>query len=173
MHHAVTALTVLTSGLLLAATVPAAAAGKAQVNFIEPQQFTDAGRNGYDRDHALKSLGDYMQSLGARLPDGQTLNVDVTDVDLAGELRPWRGGYEVRVLRGGADWPHLNLRWSLQAEGRTLKSGEARLADPNYLFALRAVDRQAGGDLVFEKRMLRTWFEATFERPERPTPPTP
>ncbi len=170
MHHAaVTVLTALTSGLLLAAAAPAAAAGKAQVQFIEPQQFADAGRTGYDRDQALKSLGDYIQSLGARLPDGQTLSVDVTNVDLAGELRPWRGGYEVRVLRGGADWPQLSLRWSLQAGGRTLKSGEDRLSDPNYLFALRGVDHQAG-DLVFEKRMLRLWFETTFGRPSPTTP---
>lgn len=154
-------LSALAAGLLIALAGPATA-GQARVNFIEPEQFADLGRSTVDREHVLKSLGDYIQKLGSRLPEGQTLSVDVTDVDLAGELRYW-GAHELRVLRGRADWPHLNLRWTLQAADGTSQRGEARLDDPNYLMSLRAVDHQ-NGDLVYEKRMLRKWFEATFSR---------
>ena len=155
-------LTTLAAGLLISLALPAAA-GQARVNFIDPDQFADLGRSSVDRAQVLKSLGDYIQKLGARLPEGQTLNVDVTDIDLAGELRYW-GAHELRVLRGRADWPHLNLRWTLQSTDGSTKSGAAQLDDPNYLMALRAIDRQSS-DLVYEKRMLRKWFEATFVSP--------
>ena len=62
----------------------------------------------------------------------------------------------MRVLRGWADWPHLKLRYTLQAEDRTLKSGEAELADMHY----RLGDRSS--ELGFEKRMLDQWFKNTI-----------
>ena len=153
---------VLAASLLISLTGPAAA-GEARVNFIEPEQFADLGRSTFDREHALKSLGDYIRKLGARLPEGQTLSIDVTDIDLAGELRYW-GAHELRVLRGRADWPQLKLRWTLQSGDGTFRRGEARLDDLNYLMSVRAIDHQ-NSDLVYEKRMLRQWFEATFIRP--------
>jgi hypothetical protein len=57
----------------------------------------------------------------------------VTDVNLAGDLRQTRRGDEVRVLKGGADWPTLDLRWTLTGDGRTLASGQDRLSDMGYL----------------------------------------
>ncbi len=149
--------------VLLAAAVLPAQAGEVEVKFIEPDKFSDAGRSRLDRERTLKGLGDYLQALGRELPEGQTLRLEVTDLDLAGNLEPfgWRRMDEVRVLRGRADWPHLNLRYTLQAEGRTLKTGDAHLADLSYMYALRG--RELGqGDLAYEKRMVRRWFDETF-----------
>ena len=77
-------------------------------------------------DHAGISLSPSKREmvysrLGRRLPDGQTLTIAVLDLDLAGSLRPTPTG-ELRVLRGGADWPSMSLRYTLQADGRTLAS---------------------------------------------------
>ena len=58
--------------LLAATALPAAAAGKVEVSFIEPDKFADAGRSSLDRERTLKTLGDYLQALGSELPDGQT-----------------------------------------------------------------------------------------------------
>ena len=44
-------------------------------------------------------------------------------------VKPTRGGNEIRVMKGRADWPTMELRWSLQADGRTLKSADEHLAD--------------------------------------------
>lgn len=137
--------------LVLCLQSPAHAAGTVEVRWVEPARFSDVSRNPVDRDRELELLGRDMARLGSLLPDGQALLLEVTDLNLAGELQPfsWR---DVRVLRGGADWPQMELRYTLQAGGRTLKSGQARLADMNYFFGLRRSD--AG----YELRMVERWF---------------
>lgn len=149
----------LVAALMLAAgalaVAPAFAAGKVTVRWIEPDRFADAGR-GIDRDRTLASLEDYLASLGRKLPDGQTLALEVTDVQLAGELDPFnRFHNEVRVLRGQADWPVISLRYTLSDGTRTLSSGEARVADLNYLNGTLRSQRE--GSLAYEKRMLDRW----------------
>jgi Protein of unknown function (DUF3016) len=140
----------------------AQAAGKVEVSFKNINEFSDAGQGVIERERNTKSLGDFMQGWGTVLPDGQTLQLEVLDVDLAGELRHnWRGlGQDVRVLRGRADAPHIKLRYSLQAAGQTIKSGETQLADLNYFFG--TPPHSSLGDLPFEKRMLQQWFIRNF-----------
>ena len=149
--------------LMFTAALPALAAGKVEISFVEPDKFADAGRSTLDRERTLKTLGDYMQGLGTELPDGQTLRVEVTDLDLAGNVEPfgWRSSSEVRVMRGRADWPHMNLRYKLLAEGREVKTGEAQLADISYMYSLRGRDNKQDA-LAYEKRMVRRWFDETF-----------
>lgn len=137
--------------------------GEVEVKFIDPDKFADAGRSNRDRERTLQTLGDYLQTLGRELPEGQTLRVEVRDIDLAGNIEPfgWYRSDEVRVLRGRADWPHVYLSYTLQANGRTLKAGEAQLADLSYMYSLRGRDRSVD-DLGYEKRMVRRWFDETF-----------
>jgi hypothetical protein len=140
----------------MACAAPALAAGSAQVSYVQPEMFTDAGFGSFERERTLQSLTQHLQALGKRLPDGQTLRVEVLDVDLAGEVWP-RGANEVRVLRGRADWPHMSLRYTLLDGSRTLKAGDAQLADMNYLFDAHRLTQY--GDLPYEKRMLDRWFK--------------
>jgi len=138
--------------------LPARATGTVDVNYVEPQKFADIGHGSYDRERTLKSLTSYLQDLSRRLPDGQTLRLDITDVDLAGEIYPLSRG-DVRVMRGMADWPVITLRYTLLEGGRTLKQGQARIADMNYLGTLNTDGR---GELSHERHMLRKWFDETI-----------
>ena len=106
----------------------------------------------------LVDLGTHLGQWSRALPDGQTLRIEVTDLDLAGEIRPF-SWHDARVLRGGADWPQMSLRYTLQADGRTLKSGEARLSDLGYSFARRSES------LGYEKAMIDRWFRQEFSAP--------
>lgn len=145
-----------TSTLLCAAALPLAhAAGSVEVQWLEPAQYSDAGRSNVDRERVTQILGQHFQKLARLLPDGQVLKVQVTDLDLAGEIEPfrWQG---LRVLRGRADWPRMSLRYTLTADGRTLKSGEAQLQDMGYSFSRRTED------LGHEKRMVEQWVRAEF-----------
>ena len=162
MNHAL-GLSLLAAALLSVAP-PSGAAGSAEVSYVQPDRFTDVGRGSVDREHTLQSLTQFFDTLGKRLPDGQTLRVEVLDVDLAGEIWP-RSAHEVRVLRGRADWPHMTLRYTLLEGSRTVKAGEARLADMSYLFNQQRLSQY--GDLPFEKRMLDRWFKEEIA----PTPP--
>lgn len=139
---------------------PAQAAGSVAVRYVDPAHFTDIGFGSLDRERTLRSLTEVFEQLGRQLPDGQTLSLEVLDVDLAGEVWP-RIGLEYRVLRGGADWPRMTLRYTLQADGRTLKAGESRLADMTYLFTLRGLTAK-DSNLPYERRMVERWFGDTF-----------
>lgn len=139
-----------------AAGIPASATGSAEVTYVQPEKFTDAGFGSVERERTLQTLTQHIEALCKRLPDGQTLRVEVLDVDLAGEVWP-RGPHEVRILRGRADWPHMTLRYTVLDGTRTVKAGEARLADMNYLYSLQRI--QQYGDLPYEKRMLDNWFK--------------
>lgn len=150
---------------LLASALSAHAAGSVQLNFVEPARYTDAGRSTLDTERTTRSLAEFVQRrLAPRLPDGQVLAIDVTDLDLAGTERFGRHG-DLRVLRGGADWPRIALRWTLSENGRTVKAGEDTIADMNYL---AHVPRSYLGDtdLPYEKRLLADWFDEHFARPQ-------
>lgn len=140
----------------LALPFAAHAAGQVQVKWIDPEKFADAGRGTLDRERTLDALAEHLKGLGQKLPDGQTLSIEVTDLELAGELEPFgRFHQDVRVLRGRADWPRISLRYSLSDGTRTLARGDADLSDPNYLF--RSLRSTRTGALAYEKRMLDDW----------------
>ena len=170
MSHALRTTLIAAAVALLSATVlivmarPAHAAGSAEVRFVEPERFSDAGRPPVERDRTLASLTAHLQQLARGLPDGQRLKIEVLDVDLAGE-QVLRRGQDVRVLRGTVDSPSIELRWSLEQGGSTVKSGKERLTDLGYLTGGRAYKANAYGDLPYEKRMLSEWFRAQFESP--------
>ena len=139
---------------------PALAAGKLDVQYVDAEKFADIGFGGIERERNLKTLSDCLQKLAAQLPDGQTLQLTVLDVDLAGQV--WPGSLrEVRVLRGRADWPRVHLQYTLRQGDTTLKSGDAQISDMDYLdHTVLLADNQ--GSLSYERRMLQVWFRKTF-----------
>ena len=143
------------AGSLIFATA-AHATGTVQVDFVEPAKYADAGHGTRDIERTTQALGDYLKSLGKKLPDGQVLSVAVTDIDLAGELRPTRNGNEVRVVRGRADWPSMKMRWTLTQDGRSIKSAEDKLADMNYTNSTVAL--RSSEPFIFERHMIDRWF---------------
>lgn len=149
------------AALFLASTLlPAGAAGSIEVSYVKPEQFTDIGFPTWEREQTLKVLSEHFEILGRKLPDGQTLRVEVLDINLAGEVRQ-RGFNEVRTLLGRADWPQMTLRYALADGSGTLKAGEDQLADMNYFFSHLGV-AQANQSLPYERRMLDRWFAAHF-----------
>ena len=136
------------------------AAGSVKVNFIEPETYQDAGQGARQIERTTQAIGAYLQGLGPQLPEGQTLTIEVTDIDLAGEVRPRRLGPDLRVLRGRADWPRINLRWTLVQDGRAVKSAEDHVADMNYLGNTLGLQRHQ--EFAFEQRMLGRWFSDNF-----------
>jgi len=147
---------------LAAAAGAASAAGSVDVRFIDAARFSDAGFGEREIAHTTDTLGQYLQTLGKRLPDGQKLQVEVLDVDLAGWVRP-TSRLNVRVLNGRADWPQIRLRYTLLADGRTLQAGEDRVSDMSYLWpGGKFAD---SGELYYERRMLGRWFNEHFAAP--------
>ena len=144
---------------LLALGAGAASAG-VTVNFVESDKFADLPFTPWERKEVLDDLAKHFADLGKSLPPGQDLAVEVTEIDLAGREYPGRSGRELRVLKGGADWPMMTLRYSLSANGQVLTSGDAKLSDMNYM---GRISRYSDGDrLRYEKRMVEDWFNKTI-----------
>jgi hypothetical protein len=150
---------------LCAATFAAQAGGTVNVSFVEPDKFYDSGNNQFDKPTNLKTLEAFLQDLGKRyLSDGQVLEIEVLNVDLAGYSRPTRRGGDLRIVRGGADWPSFTLRYKLSGSGQTIKEGEERVADLNYTGHIASYSNRE--PLRYEKQMLDGWFKARFSAPQ-------
>lgn len=155
-----------TLGVALGAAALAAsaqAAGVVQVKFIQPEKFVDVRDANLRRDDNLKALQQVIEQVGARyLAQGQTLKIEVLDVDLAGEVKPGMRPQDVRVLRGRADWPRIELRYTLETPGVAARSSQARVVDMAYLDRLPPLGNY-DGPLPYERRMLDEWFKAEFK----------
>lgn len=145
---------------VLFAVAGAVHAGKVEVAFVNPASYTDIGAGAAEEDANLRQIDRYLRTLGERfLPPGQTLTVEVLEVDLAGALRPQLGGTDLRVVTGEADFPRMRLRYNLTGDGQQ-RSGDERVVDLNYTRGL--ANRGDSEALFYEKRMLFAWFKTRF-----------
>jgi len=154
----------IAAALLLAAAA-AASAGTVTVKYQDPEKFMDVPYDEQDRTQMLKQFTEHFQRLGKRLPANQQLNITVTDIDLAGRVEPHRRHFidDIRVLRGGADWPTMALHYTLEQDGKVIASGDEHLKNMMYLEGL---NRYSSGDMLrYEKPMIDDWFKATFDSP--------
>lgn len=138
----------------------ARAAGQVEVQFVNPQSFTDAAELWVGNTDNLAAIAGHLQRLGQKyLADGQVLRIQVLDIDLAGRARPTRWLHRTRVTDNPLDWPRLHLRYALESGGRLLRSGEQSIADLDFQSHL---SHDAWQELGIEKRMLADWFRSTF-----------
>jgi len=150
----------VSAALVLAAA--AQAAGTVQVSFVQPERFSDVRDARHDSSVNLRELKRHLEELASRhVADGQSLTIEVLDVDLAGEIRPIRRLHDdLRVLKGRADWPRIKLRATLESAGQPLRRIEQTVSDMAYL---QRSNRHADGEFLrYEKRMLDEWFETQF-----------
>jgi hypothetical protein len=161
----------LMSGLAVVA-LPQAACAAVEVFFVHPERYSDAildqGYGAKAREPVLRNIREHLEGLGARhLKPGQTLRIDVLDIDLAGRFEWWRPyAYNVRILRG-VTWPRIAVRYTLQEEDRTLLVAEESISDLNY--QTRMAVSLPNDRLKYEKAMLDDWFRTRFVKFRPPT----
>jgi hypothetical protein len=165
-------LLVFAGGLIAACALRAAEAAKpaAQVSitFVAPEKFTDVKSDSMDserdRDYLLGELKSHMESLAKNyLAAGQTLEIRVTDVDLAGDFEPWRGidFQHIRIVKDVYP-PRMALEFRLTAaDGKVVAEGKRRLQDLGYLMSVSMPTSDA---LRYDKEMIRDWLRQEFKR---------
>lgn len=166
MRLPITLLALLLAGTALAETpAPDAAVPPAniRVTFIKPETFIDAT---YDnrpstRTQVTGDIAKLFAELSKRyLPQNQRLEVEVTDIDLAGRYEPWQtDNRESRFVREGT-WPSMAFKYRLLEGEREVAKGEEQLADMSFL--TQPAPRTSNDRLRYEKRMLDDWFRARF-----------
>ncbi|APA71669.1 MULTISPECIES: DUF3016 domain-containing protein [unclassified Janthinobacterium] len=132
-----------------------------EVNFKQPEKFTDLPYEQRDRESALKELAEHFDKLGKSLKPGQNLKIDVNDLDLAGRENPaMRSTQDIRIMNGRTDWPGMRLHYVLEEDGKVISSGDAALSDMAYMTRINPYS--TGDKLRYEKLMIDDWFAKTF-----------
>src|SRR5437870_12458961 len=150
---------VLPAIILLA--MPADAA--VTVAFVDPSFFTDAADSTGNSARTLLEIKRHLEHLGDRyLEPKDSLRIEVLNVDLAGRRQTLRSmTSDVRFVSGDADWPRIELRYTLESEAGASKSVQETVVDMTYL--RRVFEPKYVSDpLQYEKRMLDNWFKARF-----------
>ncbi len=140
---------------------------RVEVVFFEPEKFIDV-RDSYmgsdkGRDGTLETLKEYLTTRGVRgLLPGQKLAITITEVDLAGDFEPWRGGQwgDVRIVKDIYP-PRISLVFRLtNADGTIVKEGKRDLRDLAFMMKLTMGFRD--DPLRHEKALLDDWLSAEF-----------
>jgi hypothetical protein len=149
--------------LFAAAATPAESA--VSVTYVNPQQFTESRMYGrqdrFNRIDYLAQLKAYLIKQGQTiLKPGQSLHVDITDIQLAGAYEPWRGPRwdYVRIMRDIYP-PRIDLDFKLVGEdGNVLREGKRTLRDLDYLHSAVTVAAAEGAPLYYDKALLHRWL---------------
>lgn len=136
-----------------------ALAANVDVKLDHPENFADARDNLRSKDDVGKALAEHLQALGSKnLPADQKLEITIRDIDLAGDMRPrFRTGQDVRIIRGRADWPRVDLSYVLRSGDKVLSQGSESIADMNYTMN-QSYSAGSQDAFFYEKRMLTKWF---------------
>jgi len=138
-------------------------------HFVEPDRYTDARDrfgSGLSLRVVLGEIRRIIEGEGRRvLRPGETLTIDVVDVDLAGYERP--GANVPSGIRVVSDIspPRIRIRYVLTIGGRRVLAGDEILTDQNFL--IRSAGRSAG-TFAYERDLIRTWMRDRIAE-RRPT----
>ena len=135
---------------------------RVSVVFVKPETFTDAGYSKNERSSPaiLLQLQRFIVETAARqLPESLSLEVKITNIDLAGDFELFRGPQfdHVRVNKSIYP-PRIALEFRVfDASNQTIRQSKRELTDLDY--QLR-IDYSPNDPLRYEKEMLRDWLRA-------------
>jgi len=151
---------ILKCGLLFLLGIPAAF-GLVEVELQNVEHYHDIEFEGHEDPARFSSeMREYLKkAVDKHLPEGFTLSVTFTQVDLAGEYEPWRGTdyHTIRIMKSIYP-PRLEFNYQLYAkDGSLIEEGDARLTDLNYLTKANPV-QEKNEVLYYEKELLKRWI---------------
>ncbi|MET7247780.1 DUF3016 domain-containing protein [Methylobacterium sp. EM32] len=159
---------VLAASLLLCLAQAASAEAPFALRFVAPERYTDAESRLGSGPTLRATIGGldriFRELAGRTLQPGQSLTVDVLDVDLAGTDLPGAGPTAPRLVTDVTP-PRLRLRYALRERGRLVLEAEETVTDINFLLRARPGGQSA---LAYERDILADWFTARIGRREPP-----
>lgn len=144
--------------------------GRIDVRWQDPAQFSElrfsGNRSEARRGDWIVQIAQYVRKRAEkRLPGGQRLDVEITDIKRAGYYEPWiRAGTDVRVVRDIYP-PKIDLNFRLQsADGRVLAEGTRKLRDAAFMQRSTGISDQ--DPLRYEKAMIDRWITRDVLAPD-------
>lgn len=139
------------------------------VHWGDPADFTEIRQSPNRR---IATLGDWVGELGTyvserierTLPAGERVDVEILDIERAGELEWWGNmNDDVRVMRHIYP-PRMRLQFRrIGSDGQVVAEGERTITDLTYLDGPQPVS--SSDPLRYEKRMVDRWVQREFGRP--------
>jgi hypothetical protein len=147
------------------------AQGPVDVQWTDPAQFSEvrlsSNRREARRGTWVRDLAEYLRKRAAdKLPQGDHLEVTITNIERAGDYEPWRSA-QTDSIRYMSDIypPRIDLDFKLVgADGGARAQGSRKLSDAAYLMGSPRV-----GDsdpLRYEKRLIDDWLRREFKAPD-------
>jgi len=146
--------------------------GPVNVRWGDPAKFAEIrySHNSFEsrRGNWVEELAEYLRERAApRLLPGERLDVEIVDVDLAGDYEPWRGvRYQDTRFLLDIYPPRMTLNLTrTDANGTVVAQGERKLSDMGYLLSAGVVGRSTD-NLRYEKNMINQWLTREFPKAE-------
>jgi len=112
------------------------------------------------RKKVFKSIEKHLLKLAQSLPESQLLEIEVTDVDLAGDVHA-SGIQQIRVIKD-LYFPRIKFSFKLlDAKQAIILSENIDLKDMNFMMSRSLKYRN--NVLGYEKQLLDDWFNETFQ----------
>ena len=105
--------------------------------------------------------------LNALVGEDRVLELTFKDVDMAGEIEPWRhpSFSDIRYVKGIYP-PRMVFSYVLRdATGEEIASGEEKIRDLTFDFAINSIGRSK--TFFYELNMLEDWARTTLPRADR------
>lgn len=153
--------TCLSTCVLLSAFSGLAHAGDAKLKWGNLDNFTDVSP-GYElkdafRERLMKEFGLVFSNFSKKLPDGYQLDVTVSDVDLAGDVRPSMSSANHIRFMTTIYWPRMKFHYELRNDkNEVVSAGDEELRDMDYLGRVRIPSGQTSFE--YEEKMISDWF---------------
>lgn len=143
--------------------------GAVSVQWTDPAEFTDLKFSGNrwraSQGNWVHQLAEHLrESAGKRLPEGERLEVTITDIARAGRYEPWHGMHmqDVRILRDHYP-PSMKLDFRhYAADGGLIAEGSREVRDTGYLMGGSNIGTH--DTLYYEKRMIDEWARDEMRR---------
>ena len=162
----VPALMVFSGATVAQKSTAEAAETKVEITWQDPKSYTDVRPSNESRksfrNRVFKSLDEYFNKLAEALPEGQTLEVTVTDLDLAGEVWPTMraGAFDIRII-DTVYIPRMEFSYQLKEGDKVVKSADVKIKE--MAFMNRISRARSSDQFRYEKDMIKHWFDDEFE----------
>ena len=152
----------LTTFITLVMLPLAAFASPVKVKWHEPENYADVrGADEHDKrfqKRVFSQLEKHLAKLGKGLPEGIELEMTVTDVNLAGDVRySFSMHREIRLVQS-LHFPRINFDYTLTNNGQLIDKGSVELKDMAFMDRATAV-RMSNDAFKYDKALLTRWFK--------------
>lgn len=138
-----------------------AQAGEVKVQWHEPESYTDVraanGGNKVFRERVFKNLEKHFNKMaGEVLPEHLALNVKVTNLNLAGDVRyNYAAHRDIRLVKR-IYWPSIEFEYQLLDQGNVIKTEQIKLKDMSFMDRGSSIRNR--GSYFYEERIITDWF---------------